>query len=160
MNKKSTQGWYRKKLASKPYIMYPARPYHINQYGAIAPETMSSLLLQYPMLNEYMKCNNSEHPVRAQDLKPAFLSIEDRRGIANTDWLAWDPLQIMLNIFVDFGGYENVAIIPAYTSAQCKEFIEKKENDSGFFGACKRFNTYKAVVKSIPLQMRKELLNK
>ena len=69
--------------------------------------------------------------MRAHDMKPAYVTVEDRRGIGYSDWLHWDLLQIMLNIFVDFGGYENVAIIPAYTSAQCKDFIDEKFSTVG-----------------------------
>ena len=87
MNKDSQTGWYRKTLANKAFITYPACPYEIKEYDKIAPETMSNLLLQYPMLKEYMKYNYSEHLVRAHDLKSTFLNIEDRRDIENTDWL-------------------------------------------------------------------------
>ena len=93
-------------------------------------------------------------------MKPAYVTVKDRRGISYTNWLNWDILQIMLNIFVDFGGYENVAIIPAYTSKHCKNFIEKRKNEMGFYDACERYDKYKAVIKSIPYKMRKELLNK
>ena len=159
MNNKSGS-WYRKKLASQSYIMYPARSLQIKEHGTIAPEILSNLLLQYPMLKEYMKCNNPGQTVRAHEMKTAFLTFDDRKGISDDDWLQWDPLQILLNIFVDFGGCENVAIIPAYTAAQCKEFIEMKNNDTGFYNSCERYNKYKQVVGSIPPQMRKELLNK
>ena len=112
--------------------MYPVRSLQIKEHGTIGPEIVSNLLSHYPMLKEYMKCNNPGQTVRKHEMKTAFLTVNDRKGISDDNWLSWDPLQIMLNIFVDFGGYENVAIIPAYTSFQCKEFIEKKRYDTGF----------------------------
>ena len=92
INRKATKGWYRKKLAGQPYIMYPACSSQIVEHGTIAPETMSNLLLQYPMLKEYMKSNNSGQPMRAHDMKPAYVIVKDRRGIGYSDWLHWDVL--------------------------------------------------------------------
>ena len=64
-----------------------------------------------------------------------------------------------LECILEYRGFDNVAVIPTFTSTLCRQFCEdrkkelklQKENSKNAEAASKnRWNTYKAVLRSIP----------
>ena len=149
------------KIKDKVYASFPPPNYLVAKYGALNPDTIKKLLEFYPLLRQYMKCNDPSLPLTIKDLKPSFITNDWRIHLCETCWLPWELLQMLLNIFIGYGGFDNVAIIPAYTSTLCKLFREAKNKEGkNFFDHAERYKAYKTVVGSIPASTRKGLLHK
>ena len=68
---------------------------------------------------------------------------------------------MMLNLFIGYGGFDNVAIIPAYTSTLCKFFREEKRKErNNLHDHAETYKAYQTVLGSIPVSTRKGLLHK
>ena len=106
---------------------------------------------------------------RLDYLIPATLSVDQRILYDLHEPLPSEHYDLLLNVFLEYVGFDNVTVIPGCTSVLCKKFRDarKKEIDlqskgsDDFMEASKiRYNCYKAVIQSIPQKMRKSLLSK
>ena len=72
-----------------------------------------------------MKSNNLKSVSRIDDFKPCHITFNVMLLFDMRVYLPWGLLHILLNIFLEYGGFDNIVVIPAYTSTNFMLYCEK-----------------------------------
>ena len=153
-----------KKDMKKVYVKYPPNTDTFIKKGALGMDTIISLFNNYPLLREYMKVDNPDIENRSIYLKPCYFDCKARILLNLKGYLPWEYIQIMLNIFLEYGSFDNVAVLSTYTSALCKQFckdkkeelrLQSKNSNDSHAASIQRIKTYNSIIKSIPEKTQK-----
>ena len=113
-----------KKYPGRVYIIYPPQNLLIKEKRPWLFETINSILLNSTIVKQYIKINNPKSASRIDDLKSCHITSNVRILFDMKVYHPWNLLQMLLNIFLEYRGSDNIAVILAYTSMNCMLYCE------------------------------------
>ena len=159
------EGYFCKKgYEKKVYVKYPPKKDTLIKKGALGMDTIISLFNNYPLLREYMKVDNPDIESQCVYLKPCHFDCKARILLDLKGYLPWEYIQILLNVFLEYGSFNNVAVLSTYTSALCKQFrkdrkeelrLQSENSNDSNAASIQRIKTYNSIIKSISEMVRK-----